>query len=392
MNFSVTDISHNPCSYQWRLKQDYDLENETVYEDQNSWIIPRSPNSVLGEIKHKLAQVAPPVDQRQVFVSSLPENRDFWKQNRNWVYRERCFSGFISALDWQNRGHWVNDLNILSSTSNVGKSVRANSVQDFQKIISSHNNENVCPKPGVEVFFANEKLQLKGKIDRLEIDKTSATITEMKSHGLDQPQMKQSEYQCRLYALAVSEFYPDLEIVYQIYSFKDKDYRKYLFTSEEKQNTALQLENYKGDFTLHGKPIMRKGVHCGKCRYRAGCSAYVDSISTLPVNSHSDLFDLRGTVTSMGEEIQSGVIDFLLLESGDNEFRLRGVFIGFDSLADLAVGQSILVFNAKPVLPPNEKSLPQEFIQVGNTVDRSSLEMLLMIEDSEFSPLNVSSS
>lgn len=337
-----------PCGLNWKLSEDFP---DKSYQENSYWVLPKSVEAELGLFRHKVREsisLTDVIGQRDKF-DELARGSQYALQNRNSCFIGNRFLDFIRPKRWSEYGSWFiadsqNDLNAMAA------SIEHDNEAEILQPSESSGLRRVKPVPGPESYFCLPEFQIKGFIDELVIENNEITVCEFKSHKFINENTHRSEFQCELYALAVSEFYPDHNIRCKLEQFgigQDGEPLLWDFTKERKKSVAKRLKALIKNYENEG-PIPVSGTHCSWCRYRSRCPMRSSEIQNRPYPNQNTLtFDVEGVVTSVTEVI-GGFISLVEIKTmtGKPVF-LRDIFVGFDPYLKIDKGDKLSGFNLK---------------------------------------------
>lgn len=355
---NVSTLSGFPCVKHHGFVASF-LNN---YSENSAWIVPQSVSSEVGSIKHEVVSRIDSFDLGAVLreIDSLVTERNFYQNNRNSKFLGQDFKYYFSRKDWRDRSSWLNNFASKSGSDLVSDQRYEHQVAG----ISAAVTREIKPEPGFESYFSCPQLKIKGRIDHFEILDGRIVITEFKSslYGFNK-----GEFQVCLYALALRYFYPNSTISCVLESFDgdsnddtklefEFDDEKAAECSEILSDLQRKLEGIEvGNFESLDPSI---GDHCALCVYRAKCAGYVSHAEVCSLVKTASGFDLFGAVSEISHTSNTDFVDLTLISNG-KDYVVKNVYIGFDEVKEIQVGDKLLICNVKIPEIAKRSSHPQ---------------------------------
>ena len=165
-----------------------------------------------------------------------------------------------------------------------------------------------------------------GKIDAYSVQGNQAIIVDWKSYpGFS------DELQLKIYAIAVKERYPEVEVVHSYFFYTGPDYYEtYTYFADDLQRFSNELSQTIDAISVEEKFEPRPGQHCGRCSYVNHCPI-AKNFEIIKIESVDDVIAMaqktyaaEALVDKAKEKIKEWIIDNGLeaLPVGDGRYYL----------------------------------------------------------------------
>ncbi len=165
-----------------------------------------------------------------------------------------------------------------------------------------------------------------GKIDAYSVQESQAVIVDWKSFpGFSE------ELQLKIYAMAIKERYPEVEIIHTYFFYTGPDYYEtYTYFMDDLQRFSNELSQTIDAISVDEKFEPRPGQHCGRCNYVNHCPI-AKNFEIIKIENANDVIEMakktyaaEALVDTAKEKIKAWIIDNGLeaLPVGDGRYFL----------------------------------------------------------------------